>query len=163
MNEIEYKPSKVKKYELAIWESGNCKTLAQIKMIDGNVVWSYSGCINIRDYVKINRSDGISEGLCKYLSATRKIVEGIKLAEEYVICSNDISLDPEHIWIDTKAQLVKLLPGHETGPLMDRLCNLLTELGSEDLAKKIAEKNKESAWSYKELLRFLSSYELELR
>ena len=163
MNEIEYKPTKIKKYELAIWESGNCKSLAEINFIDGNLIWDYSGCINIKDYVKINRNDGINEGLCKYLSATRKIVEGIKLAEEYVISSNDISLDPDKVWINTKTQTVKLLPGHESGGLIERICELITMLGSEDLAKKIEMQNHESAWSYKELLRFLSSYELELR
>ena len=163
MNEIEYKPTKIKKYELEIWESGNCKSLASIKLIDGNVVWNYSGCINIADYVKINRNDGITEGLCKYINAIRKIIEGFKLAEDYVISSNDISLEPEKIWIDSKTQIVKLLPGHEAGDLISRICNLISTLGSKDLAKKISDRNKESAWTYKELLCFLSSYELELR
>ena len=163
MNQIEYKPTKVKKYELSIWESGNCKNLAAIRICDGNAVWNYSGCTNIREMVKINRNDGINEGICKYLFVVRKIVEGFRLAEEYVISPNDICLDPEKLWFETETQNVKLLPMHETGEFIERLCNLLKEIGGEDLANKIELMNKESAWSYKELLSFLSSYELELR
>ncbi len=163
MNEIEYKPTKVKKYELTIWESGNCKSLADINIFDGNVVWNYSGCTNIKDFVKAERRDGIYDGISKYLCAIRKIVEGFRLAEEYVITPNDISLDSERLWFDAESQNVKLLPFHEAGEFIDRLCGMLRLIGGGEIADKIEIMNKESAWSYNELLSFLSSYELELR
>ena len=163
MNTLEYEIENLKEYELKIWTESDCKSLAKIKRVGNNIVWDYSGCTNISDYVKVGSRDGVTEGLIKQIRVIRKIVEGIVLAGDYLISENSISLKLDKVWIDSEKEIVKLLPGCEEGELIDRICELLISIGGKDLSEKIKGRDSQSKFSYHELLRFLSSYELELR
>ncbi len=163
MNIIEYEVSDIKKYELDIWQSGNCNALAYVKQYDSRLLWDCSGCINILDYIKRTKDDGVTDSFCRLLLFCRKIFESVKLAEDYLICENDISFSKDKLWLDKKQNVVKLLPGHEDGELVFRFCELLKSIDANDLAFRIENKESEGAMSFDDLLRFLSSYELELR
>lgn len=153
----------LKNYEIEIWKSGACSSLAEIRVIDSSAYFEYTGLCNIKDFISIDRRSSVTEGLFKLLMALRKITEGMSLAEDYLIDQNSVSLKLEDLWFDKEGR-VKLLPGKiDEKRFIDRMVDLLIELNKEDLAEKIKEKDRTSAMSYKDLLSFLSSFELELR
>ena len=153
----------MKKYELDIWQSGVCKNLAVIRLYEDEVLCNIENCQNVRDYLRVERTAPIPEKLYKFLSLTRKIVEGVVSASDYLIEESSISLDPDKLWIDSRTGTILFLPEHSDNEFLYNLCEMLCKLGGEQIAARIAEKNMESAFSYKSLLRFLSTWELENR
>lgn len=163
MNLIEYPKPEIEEYELLTWQEVVCDGLAAIKMTEDTVLWDCTGCANILDYVKPDRKAGVTDGFCRILSAFRKIVEAELMAKDYLIEETSISLDPEKLWIDESSGKAKLLPGAYSESFFIRLVGLADRMGAEKLAERLIENNNKSAMSEKELLKFFSAWELELR
>lgn len=174
MNLIEYRIGNIKKYEADIWQSGVCSGLAEIRLtassgsFEGSLaLWDSTGHVNIEDYIRLKGRAGVTDAFFKILCAFRKIVEAEMNAAEYIIDHRHISLDKDRIWLDAKCSSAALLPvveGECSGEgFVARLSALADMLGAGELSDKLDKMNSEALMSETELLRLLSSWELELR
>ena len=161
-NTIEYDAFEIKKYMLDIWQCSKSPALADIKFINGKIIWDCSGCVNVKNFVKSDKRGNIMDGYSKIISAVRKTVESMLMASDYLIDDKNINLDPDFIWIDTKSGMVRLLPGKSDCDFIDRICKLASEIGSEKLAERIKERSDKSRMSIREILAILSAWELEI-
>lgn len=163
MQTLHYEVKRIKQYELEIWQSESCKYLAPIKVYENTIMWQTEGCQNIRDFLRIKRTESVNVRIIKLFYVTRKIIEAVSFATDYLVDENSISLDPNKLWLRGDTHEMLLLPEKSSGDFLNRLCRLLHQLDGDIIANRIAECDKESAFSYKTLLRFLSKWELEIR
>lgn len=163
MQTLHYETKRIKQYELEIWQSESCKYLAPIKVYENTIMWQTEGCQNIKDFLRISRNDPVNVRMFKLFYVTRKIVEAVSSATDYLIDENSISLDPKKLWLRGDTHEVLLLPEKSSGDFFSRLCRLLHQLDGDIIANRIEACDRKSAFSYKTLLSFLSQWELEIR
>lgn len=161
MNLIEFDIENIKKYELDIWQASVCSGLADIRIINDRAVFDSSGLYSLGILLRTDKHAAVTENFCRILSCFRKIIEAEIRADAYLIDNHSISLDPDRLWFDEKC--AKLLPGHSDEDFFDRLCSLADRLGANNLSQRLKQENDKARMSEKDLLRFLSIWELEIK
>ncbi len=156
----------LKKYELEIYRSGVCRSLAELNIVNDELLWDSTGYVRLDHYLENKKASYVNEKLYRLLKALRRITEGFLSASLYLVYSDAISLDPDKVFISEKGDRAVLLPGHSDEGYIKRLCDLCSryrDCSGDVVASKIMEQQAEGALDHRSLLRFLSSWELELR
>lgn len=159
-------PLLFEKYKAEIFSSEKCSSLAKVCFGKDLFYFDTSGHTSIRDYLARDRRAGINESVCKLLTVFRKVSESVLEASDWLIFTDDVSITPDMLWICKKDGKIKLLPGCGSGYLIERLCSLaeaFPECGGDMVSEKIVKKNMEANLSIRDLLAFLSEWELELK
>ena len=159
-------PLHFEKYKAEIFGSGKCVGLAEVRFGKDKYYFDSSGHTGIRDYLARDRRAGINESVCKLLAVLRKVSESVLAASDWLVFTDDVSMSPEMLWICKNDGKIKLLPGCGKECLIEGLCSLaeaFPECGGDMVSEKIIEKNMEANLSIRDLLAFLSEWELELK
>jgi len=162
MNIIDINTNGILKYELEIWQGGYCSSLGKISVSDGKAFFDLSSLCTLRNRFTVLNSNSVTGRFISGLSYFRKIIEAKLISDSYLIDDTHLYIDADHIFINEKDECL-FLPLKTDETFFNSFCKLAESLDLEILSEKLKAKNQTSLMSEKDILCFLSSWELELR
>ncbi len=162
MNIIECNVDNIKKYELDIWCLDRCDNLCSLKQNRDNYFFDCSGLTKVIDFINTFKRASVTDSFYLALSIIRKTVEAKVAVSRFLINESSICIDMDKLFINADNKIV-LSPGYSNESFFERLCELSDSLGYPEISDRLRDENTKKIMNEKDILSFLSAWELELR